>query len=49
MKVLMKDALQEVREAETTELLGAAPNERTETRSGYHHRAIESRTAYILN
>src|SRR5205823_2716746 len=35
MKALMKDALQEVLEAEMTELLGASPNERTETRSGY--------------
>ncbi|MDR5736294.1 transposase, partial [Caballeronia sp. LZ025] len=35
MKALMKDALQEVLEAEMTELLGAAPNERSETRSGY--------------
>ncbi len=31
----MKDALREVLEAEMTELLGAAPNERAETRSGY--------------
>ncbi|KIG05175.1 IS256 family transposase [Caballeronia concitans] len=35
MRALMKDALQEVLEAEMTELLGASPNERTETRSGY--------------
>jgi transposase-like protein len=34
MKALMKDALQEVLEAEMTELLGAAPGERTETRNG---------------
>ena len=35
MKALMKDALQEVLEAEMTELLGAAPGERTGTRNGY--------------
>ena len=35
MKALMKDALQEVLEAEMTELLGAAPGERTEMRNGY--------------
>jgi transposase-like protein len=35
MKALMKDALQEVLEAEMTELLGASPNERTQTRNGY--------------
>lgn len=35
MKSLMKEALQEVLEAEMTEFLGAAPSERSETRSGY--------------
>jgi len=35
MKALMKEALQEVLEAEMTEFLGAAPSERSETRSGY--------------
>jgi transposase-like protein len=35
IKALMKDALQEELEAEITELLGAAPNGRMETRSGY--------------
>ncbi|QIN67585.1 Transposase, Mutator family (plasmid) [Caballeronia sp. SBC1] len=35
MKALMKDALQEVLEAEMTEQLGATSNERTEVRSGY--------------
>jgi transposase-like protein len=35
MKALMKDALQEVLQAEMIELLGASPNARTETRSGY--------------
>lgn len=35
MKTLMKDALQEVLEAEMTQFLGAAPGERSEARSGY--------------
>jgi len=35
MKALMKDALQEVLEAEMTELLGAAPNERAITAVGW--------------
>jgi transposase-like protein len=35
MKALMKEALQEVLEAEMTELLGAGPGERTEGRQGY--------------
>lgn len=35
MKALMKEALQEVLEAEMTEFLGAAPSERSETRGGY--------------
>ncbi|WP_284506419.1 transposase [Caballeronia sp. INDeC2] len=40
MKALMKDALQEVLKAEMTELLGAVPNERSETRSGYLNMAL---------
>ncbi len=36
----MKDALQEVLKAEMTELLGAVPNERSETRSGYLNMAL---------
>lgn len=35
MKALMKQALQEVLEAEMTEFLGAAPGERSEARNGY--------------
>ena len=35
MKSLMKEALQEVLEAEMTELLGAGPHEREEGRRGY--------------
>lgn len=35
MKALMKEALQEVLEAEMTEFLGAAPSERSQTRGGY--------------
>ncbi len=35
MKILMKEALQEVLEGEMTEFLGAAPSERSETRQGY--------------
>lgn len=35
MKLLMKEALQEVLEGEMTEHLGAAPGERTEGRNGY--------------
>jgi transposase-like protein len=35
MKSLMKEALQEVLEAEMTELLGAGPHERQEGRQGY--------------
>lgn len=35
MKALMKQALQEVLEGEMTELLGAAPGERTDSRQGY--------------
>ena len=35
MKTLMKEALQEVREGEMTEFLGAAPGERSEGRNGY--------------
>lgn len=47
MKSLMKEALQEVLEAEMTEFLGAAPSERSETRSGYragyYHRGLVTR------
>lgn len=47
MKALMKEALQEVLEAEMTEFLGAAPSERSETRSGYragyYHRGLVTR------
>lgn len=47
MKTLMKEALQEVLEAEMTEFLGAAPSERSETRSGYragyYHRGLVTR------
>jgi len=35
LKQAVKDALQEVLEGEMTELLGAAPGERTEGRNGY--------------
>lgn len=35
MKALMKQALREVLEGEMTELLGAAPGERTDSRQGY--------------
>ena len=35
IKTLMKEALQEVLEGEMTDFLGAAPGERTESRSGY--------------
>ncbi len=35
MKALMKEALQEVLEAEMTELLGAGPHERQDGRQGY--------------
>lgn len=35
MKVLLKEALQEILEGEMTEMLGALPGERTEGRSGY--------------
>jgi transposase-like protein len=35
MKALMKEALQEVLEGETSEFLGAAPGQRTESRTGY--------------
>ena len=35
MKSLMKEALQEVLEAEMTELLGAGPHERQDGRQGY--------------
>jgi putative transposase len=35
MKALMKEALQEVLEAEMSQFLGAAPSERTEERKGY--------------
>lgn len=35
MKALMKEALQEVLDAEMTEFLGAGPSERTEERTGY--------------
>ena len=35
MKALMKEALQEVLEAEMTELLGAGPHEREASRQGY--------------
>ena len=35
IKALMKEALQEVLEGEMTDFLGAAPGERTESRSGY--------------
>lgn len=47
MKTLLKEALQEVLEAEMTEFLGAAPSERSETRSGYragyYHRGLVTR------
>lgn len=47
MKALMKEALQEVLDGEMTEFLGAAPNERTEGRSGYrsgyYHRGLVTR------
>ncbi len=47
MKSLMKEALQEVLEGEMTEFLGAAPSERSETRSGYragyYHRGLVTR------
>ena len=47
MKTLMKEALQEVLEAEMSEFLGAAPSERSETRSGYragyYHRGLVTR------
>ena len=47
MKSLMKEALEEVLEAEITEFLGAAPSERSETRSGYragyYHRGLVTR------
>ena len=47
MKALMKEALQEVLEGEMTEFLGAAPSERSETRSGYragyYHRGLVTR------
>jgi len=47
MKALMKEALQEVLEAEMSEFLGAAPSERSETRSGYragyYHRGLVTR------
>ena len=47
MKTLMKEALQEVLEGEMTEFLGAAPSERSETRSGsragYYHRGLVTR------
>ena len=47
MKALMKEALQEVLEAEMTEFLGAAPSERSERRSGYragyYHRGLVTR------
>lgn len=35
MKALMKEALQEVLEAEMSQILGAGPSERTEDRKGY--------------
>jgi hypothetical protein len=35
MKALMKEALQEVLEGEMSEFLGAAPGQRTESRTGY--------------
>jgi putative transposase len=35
MKALVKEALQEILDAEMTELLGAAPGERSEQRTGY--------------
>ena len=35
MKALMKEALQEVLEAEMSEILGAASSERTDARRGY--------------
>ena len=38
IKALMKEALQEVLEGEMTDFLGAAPGERTESRSGYRAR-----------
>ena len=47
MKSLMKEALQEMLEAEMTEFLGAAPSERSQTRSGYragyYHRGLVTR------
>ena len=51
MKSLMKEALQEVLEAEMTEFLGAAPSERSETRSGYragyYHRGLVTRVGKL--
>jgi transposase-like protein len=35
MKALMKEAFQEMLEGEVSEFLGAAPGERTESRTGY--------------
>lgn len=47
MKSLMKEALQEMLEAEMTEFLGAAPSERSQMRSGYragyYHRGLVTR------
>ena len=47
MKALMKEALEEVLEGEMSEFLGAAPSERSETRSGYragyYHRGLVTR------
>ena len=47
MKALMKEALQEVLEAEMSEILGAAPSERTDGRrgyrSGYYPRSLVTR------
>ena len=51
MKSLMKEALQEVLEGEMTEFLGAAPSERSETRSGYragyYHRGLVTRVGKL--
>ncbi len=51
MKALMKQALQEVLEGEMTELLGAAPGERTDSRqgyrAGYYSRGLVTRTGKL--
>ncbi len=47
LKSLLKEALQEVLEAEMTEFFGAEPSERTDERrgyrSGYYHRGLVTR------